>query len=195
MGQHTISSIAEEKQVSRRTVQVWMKKAIEKHGDIGSWVNSTRVFDDMGRAKLLEFASPSKPVKEPEPIAVQVVQSDHRVIQDAPIVPTSYDLGRFRSPEECVVVENPLDVVDQVRAIVGTLKGSMQVELQQRQRQLNETQQAIAALTEQEQILRDEALTYRIKSDIATQQQTQATSYLQAQVGKLQAIAAPPDGG
>lgn len=188
--QHTLNSIATSEGVEKRTVQNWLKKAVKQNGELGVLSGTARLFSDADRDVLLSFKSDRK---RAEPVVpVQVYTGNHRVIESAPIVPAAYDLSYFRSDQDCVMVASPMNVVDQVTAIVTGIKGAMQADANQQQAKLIETQQAIDALTEQEQILRDEAILYRLRTETTTGLLNQATQRLNQKVGKLQALGTGP---
>jgi hypothetical protein len=192
---HTISSIKSETGASDRTVRTWLEKAKAKEDrEIGEIVNGARVFSDSERDLLLSFAKPKSP-NHPEIIQAEIVEGNHRAVVDGPIVPVHYNLAALRSDSAATVqISNPGEVATQAIAAMDQLIAAMQQDNQVQRDRVEESTAALAMVAAKAQELRDERLKYMVRSEITADRQNQLTAAIQAEVGKLQAIAAP-DGG
>lgn len=57
---HTLNSIAVECEVSKRSAQNWLRKAVDKYGELGQLREGARHFSNVEREQVLEFASSRK---------------------------------------------------------------------------------------------------------------------------------------
>jgi hypothetical protein len=193
MVQHTIATIVQDSGATDRTVRTWLEKAVKaQSGEVGEIVNGTRVFSNEERDLLLSFAKPRTSTGKPEP---EILEGNHRAIIEAPIVPHKYDLTHLRDSAATVRIDDPGSIATQALAMMDGLIGAMDADIVVQDQRIQETVSAREAIAEKTEELRDARLRYQIRSEIRTAQQNRETAGLQEQVGKLQKLAANPDGG
>ena len=184
--QHTLSSIAAEAQVDKRTVQNWLKKSEKIHGNLGAVSSGARVFGDEDRAILLACKSAKR---KPEPvIQVQVFEGNHHMVQADPIVPVSYDLGNFRPETEVVTIEDPMSIALQFCGAADQLIGAMQSSAEGQRAKLQQTIAATQMIEAKAAEVERSRIKYEVLSEVRGDTQNLATADLNALVGKLQAL-------
>ena len=75
---HTLNSIAAECEASKRSTQNWLKKAVDKYGELGELREGARYFSDAEREQVLEFASSRKAQasQQSAPVSAEVIEGD-----------------------------------------------------------------------------------------------------------------------
>ena len=74
---HTLNSIAVECEVSKRSVQNWLRKAVDKYGVLGELREGARHFSNAEREQILEFAS-SRKAQQPKAAPTPSMQERSR---------------------------------------------------------------------------------------------------------------------
>jgi len=184
--QHTLSSIATEAKVDKRTVQNWLKKSESAHGKLGTVSAGTRVFSDADRDILLSCKS-TKRVQEPV-MQVQVFEGNHHMVQADPIVPVSYDLGNFRPETEIVTIEDPMSIALQFCGAADQLIGAMQSSADGQRAKLQQTIAATQMIEAKAAEIERSRIKYEVLSEVRGDAQNLATADLNALAGKLQAL-------
>lgn len=184
--QHTLSSIAAEAQVDKRTVQNWLKKSELTHGALGAVSSGTRVFSDADRDILLACKSAKR---KPEPvIQVQVFEGNHHMVQADPILPVSYDLGDFRPETQIVTIADPMEIALQFCGAGDQLLGAMQSSANGQRDKLNQTIAATQMIEDKLAEINHARIKYEVLSEVRGDSQNAATADLNALVGKLQSL-------
>ena len=197
---HTLASIATDADVTKRTVQRWLTKA----GDIGVLDGDTRYFSDAERDTLLSHQSKrqandtvaTEPATLPTtPAEIQIYEGNHQQTL-APIDMTgARDLGQLRSPfMEIQSYQDPLAMAQQLVSQNSQFVGAMSADLQQRQEQLNRTNEALALVEQSNQNLLHQAQQYQIESRVQAALINQSTVQLQQKINQQQGLGKPVSG-
>lgn len=213
---HTLNSIAAECEASKRSAQNWLKKAVEKYGELGELREGARYFSDAEREQVLEFASGRKkaapvpatpataastvtsPAIAPDvlpPASIDIYQGNHQNTLAAPDLSGSRDLGQLRSPRSQVnSYADPLALAQMVVNQNAQIVGAMSADLEQRQQQLDATNQALSLVEQSNQNLIAQAQSYQIEAAVQGAMLNQQTQALQQKVQQQQSLGKPPTG-
>jgi hypothetical protein len=204
---HSLSSIAIDCEVDKRTVKRWLEKAKKEHGVIGEIAESGhRCFDDSERDILLTYKS-DLPKRKPKagtakdmapnqdsetPLSPTTVLSGNgRSTLKAPLVPQTVNLSQFRRRGSLSADRSTVsDAVMAVRAIRQGLKADLEHQWQQ----LEATQADEKLVTAELQALEREASEYRVTSDILARLETQSAVQVQEELAKVESLGKPPSG-
>ncbi|MEM9006972.1 MAG: hypothetical protein AAGE59_26020 [Cyanobacteria bacterium P01_F01_bin.86] len=215
--QHTLTSIAQESGVQKRTVQRWLKKHLESLGEgaeFGVIEGETRYFDDTEKAALMTYQV-KRPGKEEAPEVEAIGQNAEAHTQAMPVTPASIeiyqgnhqqtlapinlsgsrDLGLLRSPyTEIKTFDDPLAMAKEVLNQNNAIIGAMSHDLQERQAQINRTTEALELVEQSNQNLRDQTLAYQIETRVQAATLNQATTQLQQKIAIQQSLGKPQSG-
>ena len=197
---HTLASISSDADVTKRTVQRWLTKA----GDIGALEGDTRYFSDAERDTLLSYQSKrqaadtvvDEPVTSPTTSAeIEIYEGNHQRTL-APIdMSGARDLGQLRSPLMTIEsYQDPLAMAQQLISQNQQIVGAMSADLQQRQEQLNRTNEALAMVEQSNQNLLHQAQQYQIESRVQAAMLNQSTVQLQQKINQQQGLGKPVSG-
>jgi transposase-like protein len=217
MKRHTISQVAKSENVSKRTVQNWVKQATAEHGSIGTLAGNARVFTDYEKAILLSYASGSrvsartmKPTYETMKLHSETLHSETMKLHSetmkptyettqvefvdtqpkpAPltIVPTSFDLSALRGGS--LDAPTPLALANDAVEKMGALRAAMQADMDRQEAHLQQ-QRLTAQMLEQEAAkLQHTADEFKRKSEMNALRDELLQSQQVAALGKLQGYA------
>lgn len=208
---HTLTAIATEGQVIKRTVQGWLAKAKRDHGeDFGELIGGVRCFSDTEREILLTYAAPPRPAKvEPaaEPARVQQIEAfpeladrpaeyrqvevmtgNHRATVDGPALPTAIDLAQFRGDIEVRSYQDPVNEAAAALALFDALGSAMDADLDQSFQQLETTAATVQQLQQSAEALAAKKLEYQVTQKILARLQNSETAKLGELLGKAQEL-------
>ncbi|MEM8610709.1 MAG: hypothetical protein AAGF93_01730 [Cyanobacteria bacterium P01_H01_bin.105] len=196
--QHTLTTIASEAKTTKRTVQRWLAKA----GDIGELRDDTRYFSDAERDVLLSYQSKrqatdntvSEPVTQPvTPVAITVLEGNHRNTLEPPQFPSEYDLGSLRS--ELATVEShddPLALAEQFINGVDSLMDAMEQDEKAMANQIAKTRQARLAVGRKVDQLKRRNDIYSLRTELLADRQNVETAALNDDFEVLQSMGKQP---
>ncbi|NEP56702.1 MAG: hypothetical protein F6K31_06710 [Symploca sp. SIO2G7] len=196
--QHTLTSIAEDAQTTKRTVQRWFSKA----GDIGELRGDTRYFSDAERDTLLSYQSKRQTtdntVNEPvtqsvTPVAITVVEGNHRNTLEPPQFPTEFDLGSMRSELATVDVhDDPLALAEQFINGADSLMDAMEQDEKAMAQKIAQTRQARQAVGRKVDQLKRRNDIYSLRSELLADRQNVETAALNEDFEVLQSMGKHP---
>ncbi len=196
---HTLASIASDAKVTKRTAQRWLSKC----GDIGTLDDATgaRYFTDAERDQLLNHRAPTKQAQQTKltadtsadtaptvPTQIEVCSGNHRSLLNAPELPQSVSLAKFRTQDSSAI---DLSTVTQAIQGVRAIRQGLSADLEQQWAQLEATQQAAELVEAELNQLERDADKYAVTSDILARLQTQSAKGVQRSLGKLSALGSP----
>ena len=139
--------------------------------------------------------APAAPAIAPEVLAagpLQIHQGNHQHTLAVPELGGSRDLGQLRSPHQTVSsYADPLALAQQLITQNAQFVGAMSADLQQRQAQLDATNEALAAVENSNQNLMAQAQRYQIEAAVQGAMLNQQTQALQRKVQQQQALGKP----
>lgn len=195
---HTLTSIAADAKTTKRTVQRWLSK---HEGELGVLDGDTRYFSDAERDMLLSYQSKrqttdnisDEPVTLPTtPTEIQIHQGNHQQTLASMDLSGSRDLGLLRSPYmEVVSFDDPLSLAQQVIQQNNQLVGAMSTDLQQRQAQINQANQALSLVEQSNHNLMLQTQQYQIESRVQAAVLNQTTTQLQQKIAIQQSLGKP----
>lgn len=192
--QHTLTSIAEDAQTTKRTVQRWLAKA----GDIGELQGDTRYFSDAERDTLLSYQSkrqanantPNEPVTQSvTPVSITVVEGNHRNTLEPPQFPTEFDLGSMRSELATVDAhDDPLALAEQFINGADSLIDAMEQDEKAMAQKIAQTRQARQAVGRKVDQLKRRNDIYALRTELLADRQNVETSALNEDFSVLQSM-------
>lgn len=197
MKQHTIADIAESAQVSKRTVQNWVKSATAEHGAIGSTIGNARAFNDYEKSILLSYSGGTKPANATtklhsetaspiyETVAIEIVDSQTAPSAPLAIVPASFDLSALRGG--AANASAPLALANDAIDKIAALRAAMQADMDRQEAQLNQQRLTVQMLDTEADKLQRAAAEFRqdskmnaLREELLQAQQAQALGKLEA---------------
>ena len=143
-------------------------------------------------------AAPAAPAIAPEvlpPAPIDIYQGNHQNTLAAPDLSGSRDLGQLRSPRQTVnSYADPLALAQMVVSQNAQIVGAMSADLEQRQQQLDRTNEALSLVEQSNQNLITQAQSYQIEAAVQGAMLNQQTQALQRKVQQQQALGKPADG-
>ncbi|MEM9804531.1 MAG: hypothetical protein AAF959_04570 [Cyanobacteria bacterium P01_D01_bin.56] len=200
--QYTLSDIAECAGVNKRAAQSWLAKAKAEHGEVGEIVGATRMFSDAERDTLLSYQSKRQTAdKTPDefvtqavtPIAITVVEGNHRNTLAAPQFPAEFNLGSMRSELAAVDVhEDPLALAEQFISGADSLMDAMAEDEKTMAQKIAQTRQARQAVSRKVDQLKRRNDIYSLRTELLADRQNVETSALNEDFSVLQSMGKQP---
>jgi DNA-binding transcriptional MerR regulator len=217
MKQHTIAQVAKSGNVSKRTVQNWVKQATADHGSIGTLAGNARVFTDYEKAILLSYASGSrvsaktmKPTYETMKLHSETFHSETTKLHSettkptyettpvefvdtqltpAPlaVVPSSFDLSTLRGGS--LAAPTPLALANDAVEKMAALRAAMQADMDRQEAHLQQQRLTAQMLDQETARLKDTADEFRRKSEMNALRDELLQAQQAAALGKLQGYA------
>lgn len=200
---HTLSDIANTAQVQKRAVQSWLAKAKESHGEIGVIIGSTRHFSNAERDLLLSYQSsrqtadtaPEPSVTESAaPVAITVIEGNHRNTLTAPQFPTEFNLGSLRSELATVDAhDDPLTLAEQFINGADSLMDAMAEDEKSMAQKIAQTRQARQAVGRKVDQLKRRNDIYALRTELLADRQNVETAALNEDFSVLQSMGKQPE--
>jgi hypothetical protein len=197
MKQHTIANIADSAQVSKRTVQNWVKAATAEHGSIGTMIGNARAFTDYEKSILLSYSGGTKPTNATtklhsetaspiyETVDIEIIDSQTAPSAPLAIVPASFDLSALRGGAASGAA--PLALANDALDKIAALKAAMQADMDRQEAQLNQQRLTVQMLDTEADKLQRAAAEFRqdskmnaLREELLQAQQGQALGKLEA---------------
>lgn len=194
---HTLRSIALETDRDKRTVARWLDRtSVDCQDEIGVVIDGCRYFSDHERARLLAHMGEKPKAAEstsvvPEKQSITVELGNHAIVLSQPEMPQTYSLESLRQ-SEVVAFDDPLAIAAQFLETADVLTAEMQRDIRVREHNLQQTQQAKAAIAEKATEFKLEARLYRERTEMLATAQSQETQSLQQSLTTLQNLGKPP---
>ena len=195
---HTLTSIAAEAKTTKRTVQRWLVKA----GEIGELQGDTRMFSDAERDVLLSYQSkrqatdktPGEPATQAvTPVAITVVEGNHRNTLEAPQFPTEFNLGSLRSELAAVDAhDDPLALAEQFIDGADSLMDAMAEDEKAMAQKIAQTRQARQAVGRKVDQLKRRNDIYALRTELLADRQNVETAALNDDFEVLQSMGKQP---
>ncbi|ESA35100.1 hypothetical protein N836_13625 [Leptolyngbya sp. Heron Island J] len=195
---HTLTSIAAEAKTTKRTVQRWLFKA----GEIGELQGDTRMFSDAERDTLLSYQAkrqatdktPDKPVTQAAtPVAITVIEGNHRNALEAPQFPTEFNLDSFRSELAAVDAhDDPLALAEQFINGADSLMDAMAEDEKAMAQKIAKTRQARQAVGRKVDQLKRRNDIYALRTELLADRQNVETAALNDDFEVLQSMGKQP---
>ena len=128
---------------------------------------------------------------EPDKLAVTVEVGNHQIVLSQPTMPQTYSLESLRQ-SEVIAFDDPLAIAAQFLQTADVLTAEMQRDIRVREHNLQQTQQAKAAIAEKATEFKLEARLYRERTEMLATAQSQETQSLQQSLTTLQNLGKPP---
>ena len=129
------------------------------------------------------------------PASIDIYQGNHQNTLAAPDLSGSRDLGQLRSPRQAVnSYADPLALAQMVVSQNAQIVGAMSADLEQRQQQLDRTNEALSLVEQSNQNLITQAQSYQIEAAVQGAMLNQQTQALQQKVQQQQSLGKPAAG-